>query len=528
MFAKFVNTKGVVICLAAALAVLAVIGAQSSTAEPNAVAKVEPKAGPSAGPYEGKIDPVKENGAIFVGWPKPDVALVFSGEQDGYLEPCGCAGLENQKGGLQRRFTLFQELRDKGWPVIAMDSGGQEKRTGKQAELKLDFSYRALEKLKYAAVGIGPEDLRLDLFSVVINLPDPSEQFVSANVGIGDFESGFTKRYKVVEAGGMKIGITTVLGKKELAGFKNAGDFTFMEPEKALAEVVPEMRRAGCDQMVLLAHAEPAEAKELARQFPDFNWVSTAHGADEPPKEPMPIEGAKAQLIEVGHKGMYVVVIGLYKNGAPPFRYQRVPLDHRFTDAPEIHRMHVEYQTQLERLGLVELGLKPSPHPSGRKFAGSKACADCHTNATDVFEKTPHIHATETLVKLDPPRQFDPECLSCHATGWHPQEYFPYESGFTGLKETPDLVGNGCENCHGPAAEHVAAESGESDATDAEIEQLREALRLKIVDNEGNKKGQVYKERGVVDMCMQCHDLDNSPDFDFQVYWPKVKHEGKD
>ena len=44
--------------------------------------------------------------------------------------------------------------------------------------------------------------------------------------------------------------------------------------------------------------------------------------------------------------------------------------------------------------------------------------------------------------------------------------------------------------------------------------------------NEGNKEGQVYGK--VVEMCMQCHDLDNSPDFDFQKYWPKVKHVGKD
>ena len=61
-----------------------------------------------------------------------------------------------------------------------------------------------------------------------------------------------------------------------------------------------------------------------------------------------------------------------------------------------------------------------------------------------------------------------------------------------------------------------------------ELEELRAALRLKIVDNEGNKDGQVFKEGSVVDMCMQCHDLDNSPDFDFQTYWPKVKHDGKD
>ena len=89
-------------------------------------------------------------------------------------------------------------------------------------------------------------------------------------------------------------------------------------------------------------------------------------------------------------------------------------------------------------------------------------------------------------------------------------------------------MGNGCENCHGPAAQHAAAENGEIDATDAEIEKFRAELRLKIVDNEGNKTGQVYKNGKVVDMCMQCHDLDNSPEFDFQKYWPKVKHVGKD
>ena len=51
-------------------------------------------------------------------------------------------------------------------------------------------------------------------------------------------------------------------------------------------------------------------------------------------------------------------------------------------------------------------------------------------------------------------------------------------------------------------------------------------LRLKIVPNEGNKDGQEFAGGTVVKNCMTCHDLDNSPDFDFQAYWPKVKHEG--
>ena len=155
------------------------------------------------------------------------------------------------------------------------------------------------------------------------------------------------------------------------------------------------------------------------------------------------------------------------------FRYQRVPLDHRFPDAPEIQQMQVAYQKELEQMHLEGLGLKPAAHSSGRKFVGSKTCESCHTQAAAVFKKTPHAHATDTLVHLTPPRHFDPECLSCHVTGWEPQKYFPYESGYLGLQKTPDLVGNGCENCHGPAGSHAAAENGDISKTDAEKAELR-------------------------------------------------------
>ena len=107
-------------------------------------------------PERKKVDPIAVNGEIFVDWPKPDVVLVFSGEQNGYLEPCGCAGLENQKGGLKRRFTFLKQLREKGWNVVAMDLGGQETRSGVQAIRKVDFTYAALVKMGYAVVGFGP------------------------------------------------------------------------------------------------------------------------------------------------------------------------------------------------------------------------------------------------------------------------------------------------------------------------------------------------------------------------------------
>ena len=52
-------------------------------------------------------DVYKENGHYFVDWEKPDLALVFTGMTNGYIEPCGCAGMERMKGGLSRRHTFL-------------------------------------------------------------------------------------------------------------------------------------------------------------------------------------------------------------------------------------------------------------------------------------------------------------------------------------------------------------------------------------------------------------------------------------
>lgn len=485
----------------------------------------------SAGPADESVDPVARNGPIFVDWPKPQVALLFTGEIDGFLEPCGCAGLENQLGGLKRRHTLIRQLEADGWPVVPLDLGGfvNRKRIGPQSEIKFRLALESLRTLGYKAIGLGAPELMLGsdpLLYILANLDPETSGLVSANLSLFQ-DSPFTKKFRVVTAGGKKIGVTSILGKKHSAVLENNTDITWTEPATALQAVMPQMEAENCDVLVLLAHADPNEAMSLAREFPQFQFVATTGGAEEPPNHAREIPGAKAQLIEVGHKGMYAIVLGLYDDSQTPVRYQRVPLDHRFADSPEMQQMLVTYQDELRTTGFEGLGVTAVKNPAG-DFVGSAVCADCHTEATSIHESTPHAHATQTLVDLVPQRHFDPECLSCHATGWNPQLYFPYVSGFLGLEKTPNLVGNGCENCHGPGGAHAAAEGGEEEVDETELERLRAALRLKIVENEGNKDGQEFAGGKVVQMCMECHDLDNSPDFDFQEYWPQVEHYGKE
>jgi len=468
----------------------------------------------------------KRNGEVFQGWPQPKAVLVFTGELDGYIEPCGCTGKENQKGGLSRRRNFLGALDAAEWPVVALDLGDQVNRFGRQTEIKFGSIVDGLKAMQYAAVGFGPKDLRLpaeEVVAAVSAVGDTPTPFVCANVGLIGFDSGITPLYRVVEAGGLKIGITAVLGDAELAEIRN--DLIATKPAaEALVAPAAALAQAGCDHQVLLAFATPEETKKLAARYPQFDFVVTAGGAEEPPAQPEKLPPHRAagkppvdrHLLELGHKGMFAVVIGLFDDAAQPIRSQRVPLDARWGEAEEMIRLLAGYQAQLETLGLTGLGLTPGRHPTGRRFAGSATCAECHTSSFEVWTNSGHAEALTTLETQKPRRDGDPECLSCHVVGWAPQKFQPYEGGFMGVKATPQLAQQGCENCHGPAAAHAAAERGQVRVPAADRERLRAELHLALDTPQAKQR--------VVNNCLECHDLDNSPQFDFDTYWPQVEH----
>jgi hypothetical protein len=468
-----------------------------------------------------RFDPVKENGPIFklklndpnsADWPKPKLALVITGMEAGYLEPCGCAGLDRMKGGMSRRETFFQELRRKGWPVVALDVGGLVQGFGRQAELKFHTAVEGKLKMRYDAIAFGTDDLRLpagELVAVAASVNDKPSPFVAANVGLLGKPGEITPQSRVIEAGRLKIGVTAVLGKQYQKDIHN-DEIEMSDPAAALEKIVPDLKKKA-DYLVLLAHATLKESEELGKKFPAFNVVVTSDGPAEPPDKPQVIAGSKNLLISVGYKGQNAVVLGLFDDADQPFRYQRVPLDSRFPNSPDMKMLMAAYQEQLKAIGFVGLGLRSVAYPQSEtygRFIGSQKCQSCHEKSYDIWKKSGHGHAYQTLVDLNPPRNFDPECVSCHVTGWNPGRFFPYASGYESREKTPHLINVGCEDCHGPGEKHAAAESGGN-------EELQKKLRKAMVITKAESKKQ---------QCYTCHDLDNSPDFDFDKYWPFVEH----
>ncbi|MCA9018313.1 MAG: hypothetical protein KDA77_23530, partial [Planctomycetaceae bacterium] len=127
---------------------------------------------------------------LFKDWPTPALAIVLTGERHGYLEPCGCT--QNQTGGVSLLANLFQQIEDRNWPVTAFDLGGLVKRNRRQSQIKYETILAAMKDMKYAGVGLGPQELRFgaDIFLQLHNpepkSPNTTPTFLAANILILD------------------------------------------------------------------------------------------------------------------------------------------------------------------------------------------------------------------------------------------------------------------------------------------------------------------------------------------------------
>lgn len=120
--------------------------------------------------------------------------------------------------------------------------------------------------------------------------------------------------------------------------------------------------------------------------------------------------------------------------------------------------------------------------PEGQTYVGAKDCASCHFDQFMTWRTSPHAKAFDIL-----PAKYrgDASCLKCHTTG-HGEP-----TGFTSLQQTPNLVGNSCEGCHGPGSKHseVAKSFGKQKLTEQQDKYVRSTIYLMQPKN----------------VCVECH-----------------------
>ncbi len=535
---------------------------------------------------------------MFADWPKaaPDLVLVVSGQTYGYLQPCGCS--RPQQGGLERRYNFIQQLKAKGWNVVGLDVGDivPKPPTGDELAVpaeqnfkKYEYALKAYKEMGYAAVGVGEYDYKKDLFQLLpryaLNHPDQPPFLLSGNVvGVERDQAGkvtkTTPRAKyfgtvdgkpdgrdavaagvvVAEKGKLPFGVIGLTAPSVAdaitGGDKPKGPYHFEEYGKHLTAALKVFgdHPAKPELNVLLLQGNSTEAQQAAQDFPGVQLIASLTDSSEPPGVPMENEQTKQLVIQVGHKGRYVGVVGVYKTPKGfDFKYQLVALGEEYLTpagpaaekANKVLQLLEEYAKDVKDSDLLKQYTKDRPlHPAqinnpkaNLTYIGSAACAKCHAKEYEVWSGHKHSHAYEALEKLAKRpglQNFNGECLACHTTG------FRHQSGFESVAKTPLLLNNGCENCHGPGSGHAANDKDKALRTamlpwrltpddklppKAVLEKygnLSEVERAKDATMPADTKRLVNVR--IAALCMRCHDGDNDPKFDTWTYLPKVYH----
>jgi hypothetical protein len=539
-------------------------------------------------PTNGYAQPLEENlPREMRQWPRPDLVLVVSGQMHGYIGPCGCS--HPQYGGLVRRYNFVELLKQKGWPVVGLDLGELPQTEGlpRQALLKHQLSMNALNLMGYKAVGIGKNELALQLTDVLsyysANHPLPRPLAVNLADAAGEKEIYYqlnARPWEILATPGPRLGVFSLIGrdlKKEFKGEK------FLHTGAALDKALRAFAAGAVDMGVVMYHEYPVPSRDELDK-PNFNrakWVEeerhkhvaecigycdAAHRQDprvppiglvlnltdepEPPAQLIEIKNSTAKILEIGHKGRFVGVVGVYrKDQGFDLKYQLVSMDPIY-DRPvdpkgknPVLDLMEQYARQVERDNLLAK-VPRTPHHTQidaqllkrgihAKFVGSEVCAGCHQHAATVWEASQHAKAFEGLAAAKAPshRQFDPECVKCHTVGFnHPTGYFDPPQASKMAAHNAKFANVGCESCHGPGSAHA------NNPNDASLYHLINPFRASETERKAAKLAQdptvpaAQKQQAVTlkqrledqrmlhldFFCQKCHDTDND------VNWSKV------
>ncbi|MFH1467747.1 MAG: multiheme c-type cytochrome [Pseudomonadota bacterium] len=460
--------------------------------------------------------------------------LAYVGEVRGELDVCGCP--TQPVGGFERRAGLLGELQAEGPAVFQLDAGnllvegfstGGRGDVPERARLMLDLS---------ADVGLdafcpGPADLAaMDVVTLAHELEARGLAAVSAT-WLDPEGRPLLPPAAVLQRDGVRVGVVG------LSAAPRGDAIVSRDPVEAAREALAALPD-DLDLVVALSNLSDDDALRVAREVAGFAALLSVRNSAY--AEPSAV--GHTLLAKVPGRGRYVGVLRVRTSSTPGMPldlviaedlrlstfdrlsarafglerrgslvpdeerrsldqlqaslekegvgrnlawYTAVPLGDRYAGDTGIHaRVESFKQENLreagERLAAQEAG------PGGpRRYVSSTRCVGCHTAQTARWSLTRHPQAWEALISRGSDQ--DPECVTCHATG------FAMPGGWAELspQNTLRFKAVQCEACHGPLEGHPQDP----------------ASRPVLPDR---------------DTCTGCHDDANSPDFDYASYLPRA------
>ena len=198
------------------------------------------------------------------------LTLIYSGEEQGQLGLHGCGA--EQVGGLSRRQTVIQSLREKHADALNLHTGNILSPINPNNEITYQIALEALEEMNYDAFFLGPQDLCLPIDSLqALYANHPNLPVVCTNLSVSSPNISSFAPYIIQNTPSQTnvalIGLISKSYETEVTAY-NPG-ITLTSPEEALDALGGEIT-AKSDVVVGVFHGTEVEARGLAEQF---SWL---------------------------------------------------------------------------------------------------------------------------------------------------------------------------------------------------------------------------------------------------------------
>lgn len=413
-----------------------------------------------------------------LGWAQAaEIDLVYSGNIDGELEPCGC-NIEGNSGGILRHSTTLKRLRQAHPDLIALSGGGMLVSMVPQDKLTGEYILKGFAQLGYDAVAVQWNDLAYGLeFARRPDLP-----WVASNWTGDEFQAR-----RVIERGGQRLTFFAWLDPAASPQAAMHGEHApVSEDLEALARALKQARQQGLTVLSTTLSLDQAR-QTLPLDQVDILLIRAAY---EEYGEPRLID--HTLVLQPGSRGMRLgkLALSLDADGRiEAFEHEVVSMPPAVADDPALADWYAQYNAEVKAAYLKRVELRKARVAGTSPFLGAEGCQSCHQGTHAIWRDSLHSDAFAKLERVN--KAFDPGCIKCHVVG------FDKEGGYIDLDATPHLANVQCESCHGAGRAHA------------------ESAGFEALANQDWRPQQ---------MCAQCHVQKHSPAFDFDSYWPRIQH----
>ncbi|VAX11565.1 hypothetical protein MNBD_GAMMA25-1552 [hydrothermal vent metagenome] len=409
--------------------------------------------------------------------------LVYTGNLNGELEPCGCT-IEGDMGGIKRHATMIDQLRDKNPQLMFISSGGLLVAEMPSDKIRSRYILSGMKFLNYDVIGVQARDLA---FGAEFLTSQPLPFILSNTTSSTDFAYS-----KTLQRHSQSFSFFQYTGLPSTSSMDTSDADTKVELKQLNAKL-EEKKQTGKITVVTTNLRLARAKKTLPLNNIDLLIVPSRQDNF---VEPMQIDNTL--LLQPGARGMRFgqLQFDINKNAADKhiinWKHQVIPLPQTVADAPRTKSWYAAYNAELKTDYEKQVALRAQLEQGKSPYAGADVCRGCHPAEFEIWQTSQHALAYEELEAVG--KVFDPNCIGCHSLG------FNQPGGFLDAELTPHLINVQCESCHGAAQAHV---------------------------EQSGKTPTANQNWGMEKMCGQCHVGSHSPSFKVDDYWPKIVHGAK-